>query len=181
MSAPYISISKLDAGKRQLETAIKIFLTNGDPVSIHNLSSAAQEIFNDLLKKQGLGASFIEDATKKFVKPEKQKELSDKFREPQNFFKHADRDPDSVFKFYFEATPWTIWDTCNMYKTLTGEVSLMVAVFLIWFYSKYPEFLFDNSGKESLQSLAKQLGLSPENRSKFLDLIPDLIRLQNRN
>jgi hypothetical protein len=46
-----IEISKLDAAKRQLKTAINLYFSYGDPVSIHTLASAAREILYDLNKK----------------------------------------------------------------------------------------------------------------------------------
>ena len=35
-----ITVSKLDAAKRQLETVIRLYFFDGDPVSIHTLTSA---------------------------------------------------------------------------------------------------------------------------------------------
>ena len=48
-----LCVSKLEAGKRQLETAITLYFNYGDPVSIHSLSAAAYVIFRDLNKRRG--------------------------------------------------------------------------------------------------------------------------------
>jgi hypothetical protein len=49
MSAPTeLHISKLDAAKRQLEVAIRLYFAWGDPVAIHTLAAAAI----NLLKQQ---------------------------------------------------------------------------------------------------------------------------------
>jgi hypothetical protein len=37
-------VSKLDAAKRQLETVIRLYFSNGDPVSIHTLTAAAYNV-----------------------------------------------------------------------------------------------------------------------------------------
>ena len=42
-------ISKLDAAKRQLEMAIKLYFNDDDPISIHTLASASEEILMKLL------------------------------------------------------------------------------------------------------------------------------------
>ena len=39
-----MNISKLDAAKRQLETAVELFFNHKDPVSIHTLTRAVHEI-----------------------------------------------------------------------------------------------------------------------------------------
>lgn len=46
-----LKISKLDAAKRQLETAIRLYFNSADPVSIHTLACAAHSIISDLNKK----------------------------------------------------------------------------------------------------------------------------------
>ncbi len=40
-----ITITKLDAAKRQLSCAIRMFFANEDPVSVYTLGNAAPEIF----------------------------------------------------------------------------------------------------------------------------------------
>jgi hypothetical protein len=39
-----LKISKLDAAKRQLEVAIRLYFYFGDPVAIHTLTAAAYNI-----------------------------------------------------------------------------------------------------------------------------------------
>jgi hypothetical protein len=49
-----IKVSKTDAAKRQLDTAIRLWLDEGDSVSIHTLAAAAHQIVHDLGKKRGV-------------------------------------------------------------------------------------------------------------------------------
>lgn len=44
-------ISKIDAAKRQLDTAIKLFFENVDPISSYALAAASLEITDDLFSK----------------------------------------------------------------------------------------------------------------------------------
>lgn len=46
-------INKLSAGERQLSAAIKMYFLEMDPVAIHTVSSAAHNVFADLLKDRG--------------------------------------------------------------------------------------------------------------------------------
>src|SRR4051812_2812006 len=48
-----IPVSKLDAARRQLQTAVKLWFHDDDPVSIHTLLMAAHEIFRVLNRAQG--------------------------------------------------------------------------------------------------------------------------------
>jgi hypothetical protein len=43
-----LTISKLDAAKRQLETVIRLYFSNGDPVAIHTLTGAAHTVVRDI-------------------------------------------------------------------------------------------------------------------------------------
>jgi len=52
-----LTISKLDAAKRQLETVIRLYFVHGDPVSIHTLTSAAYNVIRDVNKKRGGGST----------------------------------------------------------------------------------------------------------------------------
>jgi hypothetical protein len=51
---PTLKVSKTDAAKRQLETAIRLWFFSADPVSIHTLAAAAHQILHDLGKKRGV-------------------------------------------------------------------------------------------------------------------------------
>ena len=48
------SVSKLDAARRQLDAAIRMYLANEDELAIHTLAAAAYRILRDLLEKRGL-------------------------------------------------------------------------------------------------------------------------------
>ena len=52
-------ITKIDATRRQLRTAIRLFCQDGDAVSIHTLASAAQGVLDALLKPNGKGSPWV--------------------------------------------------------------------------------------------------------------------------
>ena len=47
-------VSKLDAAKWQLETAIRLYFSDSDPVSIHTVTAAAYNILRDVTKQKGV-------------------------------------------------------------------------------------------------------------------------------
>lgn len=75
------TISKLDAARRQLNTAIRLWLQEDDLASVQTLGWAALTILRDLTKAAGR-------PTPGGIPPEWQLD-----REAANFLKHADRDP----------------------------------------------------------------------------------------
>lgn len=103
-----LKISKLDAAKRQLEIAIRLYFSYGDPVSIHTLASASYNIIRDITLHRG-ETMFIKDDVLDFVKDEYREELRRKFNEAENFFKHADRDHDAVLDFRLVNTDFFCW------------------------------------------------------------------------
>jgi hypothetical protein len=45
-------INKLEAARRQLAIAIRLFFDKSDPIAIHTLAAAAYQIFYDLSKEK---------------------------------------------------------------------------------------------------------------------------------
>ena len=133
-----IHISKLDAAKRQLETAIDLFFQEDDAVSIHSLARASHEILESLGKKQGV-KSVIEMGLEQSIKPEKWKEIKNKLNIPKNFTKHADKDSDGVLEFHTELPEYYLWDACRLYMLLTQERPKNILVYYLWFTIKNPD------------------------------------------
>jgi hypothetical protein len=98
MNATAIRIGKLDAARRQLGTAITLWFNDGDPVSVHALAYAAYEVVHAISKKRDPNRrDLIFDSA--LVKDEYRREFNAVIRKHANFFKHADKDGDSVIEF----------------------------------------------------------------------------------
>ena len=80
-------ISKLDAARRQLESAIFLYFNEADPVSIHTLTAAAYNILKDLSAKRIGSAMFVKGLILNFIKEEYRDEMHKKIYEAENFFK----------------------------------------------------------------------------------------------
>jgi hypothetical protein len=93
-----ITVTKLDAAKRQLRTAIRLWFAEGDPVSIHTLAFAAYEIAHVVSKKRNRGRrDLIFDSLR--IKDEYRGEWNKAIKRQADFFKHANRDPDGSIEF----------------------------------------------------------------------------------
>jgi len=146
-------ISKLDAARRQLEMAIRIYFNEGDPVSIHTLAAAAYNVLRDINAKRGGAPMLIKDGCQFAVKPEHLAMFKKKLNEAENFFKHADDDPDETIKFNPGITEYFLLDACDKYRSLTKEIVPNLQVFFYWFVIQNPELF--NQPPEMAEILVK--------------------------
>jgi len=89
-----MQISKLDAARRQLDTAIRLYFEESDEVSVHTLAGAAHVLLTDLHTARN-----TKTLLHRYIRPEKIWEFEKAVRKPQNFFKHAADDPTIVTDF----------------------------------------------------------------------------------
>lgn len=177
MASPTIErVTKLDAARRQLSTAIRLFFERRDTISIHTLVAAAQGIMHDLLKKQGPGkGSFVKSAA--FIRPDKKAEYIELITSAQNFFKHADWEPaDAILDFYPEPIAFSILDVVDMLQRYTGRHQADAIVFLLWFGLKHPGILEPNELLQRLtqRNQARTEGLTEDGRKQhFLELLDE--------
>src|SRR5271156_4459871 len=128
-----ITITKLDAARRQLETVIRLYFNDEDPVSIHTLVCAAYNLVRDVNKKLGGQPMLIkDDLIEVYVKTEFQEQMRRKLNEPENFFKHADRDHGETIEFNPDASEFMILDAARGYSGITGEWTPLFRVFYWW-------------------------------------------------
>ncbi len=167
----------MDAAIRQLEMAIRLFLSSEDSVCIHTLTAAAHQILRDLSKVQGK-ESAIKDKMLEMVVPEKKKEIRDMMNKAENFFKHADRDPDQLLKFYLEQTDFLLWDVCAMYQALSGEIRPLMYIYYAWYFSKYPCQLADKKIANRIAKQIEELNIRYEDKALFLEMLPHVIELK---
>ncbi len=92
-----ITITKLDAARRQLKTAIELYFSDGDPVAIHTLVFAAHEIIDNLLKATGRKSRMFRPSS---VRKDKRQTWAQILKRDANFFKHANNDLKSSIKFH---------------------------------------------------------------------------------
>lgn len=82
-----IRVSKIEAARHQLDTAIWLWFLDQDEISIHTLAAASHQVIHDLCKAKGLGELLYDSTT---IFPNKREFWLKRLRRPQNFFKHAD-------------------------------------------------------------------------------------------
>ena len=116
-----MKISKLDAAKRQMETAVRLYFSEADPVWIHTLTWAVYQVLADINKSRS-GNPMVTEQILRGVLADKVDEAKRRLSSAANFFKHADRDPGNVLAFDPAQTEVLLFDACSKYRDLTGEV-----------------------------------------------------------
>jgi hypothetical protein len=160
-------IGKGDAIRRQLRTAIRLFFERRDVVPIYTLAAASQELLRDLLRPLGKG-SVTKDSH--LVRPERKKEFLEVLNRPQNFFKHADRDPEEVLDFNSRSLEYVLFDCALMYQAYTGRHLREGFAFVIWFVSLYPDVLFPGDFKDTLERACDALSDRPSRELMLIAL-----------
>lgn len=170
-----LKISKLNAAKRQLETAIRLYFCNGDPVSIHTVAAASYTVLRDVTEKSGADPMLIKGHFLEMVKPEYKKEFLKKVNEAENFFKHADNDHQATLEFEPELTELHMIDACAQYRKLTGHEPIVFAVYRAWFTMHHPDaFILADELKAACLDNADSI--SKMGRTEYFRTVLDAIR-----
>lgn len=151
-----LQVTKMGAGEKQLKEAITLFFEDRDPISIHTLIFAANEIFYQLARAKGIKNTMRDaDAIAKANIPG----LKERLRASANFFKHAGRDPHKVHTFFTEENVHFLADSCMLYFKLASKwipesrYCTESKVFMIWFMQKYPHIVDGGELKEKILEL----------------------------
>jgi hypothetical protein len=143
-------VSKLEAARRQMETAIAMFFNDGDVVSQHTLVMAAHGIVYDLARKRKI-RGLIKDSP--LVPAGARAAFIKALRLPQNFFKHADTDGGTKLRFRYNGTHFFLFDAVRLFGLLAPELTHPMKVFLVWFQLCYPDLLPYQKVEADLQQI----------------------------
>ena len=85
LDEPVSEVQKIDAARRQLDEAIRLWMEGRDPLAIHTLTMAAFGVLYDVAEHRGL----LQEDDPVVLHPSERRQ----FRKLANFLKHADKDP----------------------------------------------------------------------------------------
>ena len=168
-----ITVTKLDAARRQLETAVRLYFADADPVATHTLSCAAHEILETIhIKQSGMATTMHRDNPYLRDSEEVRKEFHGLITEAKNFFKHADRDSDLTLKFKTRWTDSYLLDACQLYQRLTGKKNSMCKLFLTWLGIQHPRLYILNEEEEQTYEAIRRDPLAQNKVSYFETYYP---------
>jgi hypothetical protein len=168
-----IILSKFDVAERQLLQAIRMFFRGDDPISIHTLAEAANQVLSDIGEEFGAKSLLRDD---KLIRKDKMKEWLRHLFKSRNFFKHADRDKDEIDEFKPLFNDFSLIDGINMYSTIKKAWVPESIAFQVWFSTKYPDLLIEESdfNKMILSGIQTNQVPKPEDISLLYDFIVSL-------
>ncbi|HWN52047.1 MAG TPA: glutamine--tRNA ligase/YqeY domain fusion protein [Xanthobacteraceae bacterium] len=129
---PMSKVTKLEAGKRQLDAAIRMFFDDEDFLAIHTLSRAAFRVLFDIT---------AEGETKAALDAHMKKIGRDKFNKITNFLKHAERDPDSeIDEDFYLSTEAGLGMGSSLYFHHAKELTPEMKAFGLWSRLMRPKY-----------------------------------------
>jgi hypothetical protein len=172
MNDQKLRISKIEAARRQLDSAIELWFLDKDEVSIHTLAAAAYQLVHDLKEHKGLARELLYDSA--MIKDKYRKQWSKVIKKPMNFFKHADNDPEETLEFSPLGSMGFIMAAASGLRILGEPTSHTVYAFTLWLVvnkpswitPKFRELYEERVGIDTLQ------GFKTVPKCNFLELFP---------
>ena len=174
-----IRLTKKDVVRRELATAIRLFVGRGDPVAIHVLASAASAVLQPIADAKGhlTGRSAFLDI---YIKDEYRREAELLVDEWFNYMKHGARDPDAELNtFSPEINKMQLLLLSRDYMMVFRETFVEATVFMATLGSLEPRFLTDQEQPaflkmvEAVKLLAKAEALTWEGAGTALRAADD--------
>jgi hypothetical protein len=135
--------TKIDAARRQLDAAIRLFFALEDPFAVHTIISAAHRILRDLAEQSG--RSRFHQTVKGLIRPGMEGEFWSAINKNVNFLKHANSDPEATLEFEEEVNDALIAHSCLYYETLGHQLTPDMRGFIWWYMMMKPNLLVKSS------------------------------------
>jgi hypothetical protein len=167
-----ITVGKLDGARRQLQMAIWLRFKGGDPVAIHALCAGAYEVIERLNAAAG-GEDMFKGRLRKLAKQLKTKDkelVLTLINAPENFLKHAARDPHETSELDPKWTDGLLFQAAVTCTMLLGKWRPLLRMYILWYGIHY------RNEVEEWKEAAKDLDLSrvPTDAAAFFRLFAPL-------
>ena len=136
-----LKLSKIDAAKRQLESAIWLWFVDADIVSVHTLAAAAHRLLLDLAERRGVASLLL--ATEYFTK-QREKEPKRRLQEAEEFFTGAKSA--ETYAFDEVLVELRLFDAVMAYASLfdRDSRSALMSTFVVRFGVQRPDLFAPN-------------------------------------
>jgi hypothetical protein len=163
-------ISKQEAAKRELETAIALYFCDDDAVSIHVLASAASQILYDVCQHRGVRS--FRDTSLDYIVENYHREWIKRTRQAFEYFKHARADAaEELARFHPNANDFVLFAACFDYANLYGltDANPAIICYFGWFLGTRPEMMREGfPHRDTIRGSFKELvGMAPKEQRQW--------------
>lgn len=160
-------ISKVEAARRQLDTAIDLWFEDQDGLSVFTLAFASLKVLTNVYPHQQ--ADGFAETLDKVIGETGWRSMS----RTANFLKHADRDPDAVLaRFHPDEGMPLIGLATILYGRVAGELSLKMKAFDSWIEMAAAEELgipeLDENAQRAASNKRMRDGLKSGSREAYV-------------
>lgn len=128
---PSVTVTKIDAAKRQAEIAIELFFGDGDIVSLQSLTENAREILAQLGRGAGLPSPL--EAKMSELQAIHGKDFKSRLAVPRDFAKHSGaNDSQERCDYYPSHIQSMLLDALGQYQKLAGGLTPRMEAFVLW-------------------------------------------------
>lgn len=173
----YLRMSREQICETEINSAIRLFLFDEDPISAHVLASAATEIMSALSKGQGgVGLNHVRAMLKGAgVNDSLQEELFHSLNHSYNFAKHSSADMSVENSFPVDHIVMTIWTAVHSYKVLFDNISPEMRVFYAIVQSWRVQWWEDEPDFDERLQIAHRFPLVGASRQQFSEFGRELL------
>jgi hypothetical protein len=164
--AGIVRITREEAARGQLESAILLWFLERDPASVHTLAVAAQELLHHTGREAGNPSKTV-----MWLKAQPKK-FQDMARFPQNFFKHAKKN--QLTSFAPLISEMCMIDAVSLYEDLFHRLTPLMRLFALRFSLSWPNIASVDMMKSKLiKGVELPKNIAQLSRSEFLNgLLP---------
>lgn len=160
-------LTKLEVADRQLRQAIRLYLSDGDEVSVYTLVHAAAQVLADLREASGTESPLRDIELADGDDPKKK--FSNAIFAARNYFKHADRDPLDSLSFDTLFIDASLIDAVFLHKGIFGSWQPETLVAYTWIVMKHSfEAPIEGELSNELQALLRKYPFTTEGSWKRL-------------
>ena len=135
-----LRLTRRQVARREIDAAVTLLLTGGEPVAVNLLAWAAVDVLRGLCEARGV-ATFMSIFEER-IRPEFHAEWRRALRDHHNFLKHSKKDPDrTVEDFKPEASTYAILVAVEDYRKLYETMTYPMQVFRAWFMARNPHVM----------------------------------------
>ena len=139
-----MNLSKLEAARRQLDVAARLFAEHDDHLAVHTLAGAAEEILGKLAERSDQQSMFQRmqlAAEQQFGRRVSPSELAKLVNDSRNSIKHAKDPREDVFEYDSDHSVVMLFRAMVNYQLVTGGLTDTMEGALVVLRTEHPAFL----------------------------------------